>query len=105
MIELEDEPPADLETSSRYLATPHKNELDLGHELALVFVDQPLPSEYERCADFFRRRGAYGRCKDFLASHDVLEKWYAFEGQVTEARLRAWCEEHGIQLRPKKTAA
>lgn len=70
--------------------------------VALSFVDQELPSEYDRCADFFRRRGAYGRFKDFLESHDVLEKWHAFESQVTEARLRVWCEEHGIQVSPKK---
>lgn len=104
MIELEDEPPDDLETSDRYLAIPYKNELDLGRELALSFVDQELPGEYDKCADFFRRRGAYGRFKDFLESCDVLEKWYAFENQVTEDRLRAWCEEHGIQLSPEKPA-
>ncbi|MDG5978282.1 hypothetical protein H010_23731 [Hydrogenophaga taeniospiralis CCUG 15921] len=74
MIELEDEPPTALETSSRYLATPHhKNELDLGRELVLAFVAQELPGEYDRCADFFRRRGAYGRFKGYLESRDVLE--------------------------------
>ncbi|MEZ2354989.1 hypothetical protein [Caballeronia sp. RCC_10] len=32
--------PDDLETSDRYLAIPHKNELDLGKSLALRFVAQ-----------------------------------------------------------------
>ena len=105
MVELEEEPPEDLETSDRYLALPYKNELDLGRELALSFVDQELPSEYDRCADFFRRGGAYRRFKDLLESRDVLEKWYAFEAQAIEAALRAWCEEHGIQLSPEKPVA
>lgn len=105
MVELEEEPPEDLETSERYLALPYKNELDLGRELALSFVDQELPGEYDRCSDFFHHKGAYRRFKDFLESRDVLEKWYAFEAQATEAALRAWCEEHGIQLSPEKPEA
>lgn len=57
MVELEEEPPEDLETSDRYLALPYKNELDLGRELALSFVDQELPGEYDRCSDFFHHKG------------------------------------------------
>lgn len=36
----DEEIPEDLETSDRYLAIPHKNELDLGRRLALRFVAQ-----------------------------------------------------------------
>ena len=42
----EDELPADLETSDRYLAVPHKNDLDLGTNLALRFVEERLPDRY-----------------------------------------------------------
>ena len=39
----EDDLPADLETSERYLAVPHKNDLDLGTNLALRFIEERLP--------------------------------------------------------------
>ena len=35
----EEDLPDDLETSDRYLAIPHKNDLDLGNNLALRFVE------------------------------------------------------------------
>ena len=105
MIELEEELPEDLETSDRYLALPCKNELDLGRELALSFVEQELPNEYERAVGFFRSKGAYGRFKNLLESCGVIEKWYAFEAQATEAGLREWCQEHGIQLIHAKPVA
>ncbi|MEO8673448.1 MAG: hypothetical protein ABI411_19200 [Tahibacter sp.] len=104
-IELEEEPPEDLETSDRYLALPSKNELDLGRELALSFVEQQLPNEYERSQGFFRSKGAYGRFKNLLESRGAVEKWYAFEAEATEAGLRAWCQENGIQLSHAKPAA
>jgi hypothetical protein len=104
MIELEEELPEDLETSDRYIALPYKNELDLGRELALSFVEQELPNEYERAVGFFRSKGAYGRFKNLLESRGVIEKWYAFDAQVTEARLSEWCQEHGIQLIHAKPA-
>ena len=36
--------PADLETSDRYIAVPHKNELGLGRDLALSFIRSRDPS-------------------------------------------------------------
>jgi hypothetical protein len=39
----EDELPDDLETSDRYIAIPHKNEFDLGNDLARRFVEERLP--------------------------------------------------------------
>lgn len=103
-IELEEEPPEDMATSDCYLALPYKNDLDLGRELALSFVEQELPNDYDRAEGFFRSKGAYGRFKTLLESRGVIEKWYAFEAQATEARLREWCHEHGIQLSHAKPA-
>ena len=59
----EDEVPDDLETSDRYIAIPHKNELDLGRNLALRFVTYELPERYGHAKAFFRSRGAYARFK------------------------------------------
>ena len=97
-LELDEEAPDDLETSDRYIAIPHKNDLNLGRDLALSFADQELPDDYATVAGFFRSKGAYGRFKQLLESRGVLEAWYKFEGQAVETALRQWCEDNGIQL-------
>lgn len=94
----EEDVPEDVEDSDRYLALPHKNDLDLGRRLVLTFVDRELPDDYDSVADFFRRRGAYGRFKDLLHARGTLQRWYDFENRATEQALLAWCEENGIQL-------
>jgi hypothetical protein len=94
----EEELPDDLETSDRYIAVPEKNELDLGNDLALRFVEEELSERYETVAGFFHRRGAYARFKDLLVAEGCLEKWYAFEAESTERALRGWCEANGIRL-------
>ena len=94
----EEEVPDDLETSDRYIAIPHKNDLDLGRNLALRFVAQELPERYARTEVFFRSRGAYAHFKQLLESEGVLEKWYQFEAESVEKALRAWCAENGIQF-------
>ena len=47
---LDEEVPDDLETSDRYIAVPHKNDLDLGRNLALRFVTQELPDQADQSA-------------------------------------------------------
>ena len=88
----------DLETSDRYLAIPHKNELDLGSDLALRFAAAELPDRYNSVAQFFGHRGAYARFKELLASEGCLDKWYAFEAESTEQALRNWCAENKINV-------
>lgn len=95
---LEEEVPEDLETSDRYLAIPHKNDLDLGSDLALRFTAEELPGRYARVEEFFRHRGAYARFKDLLVSEGCLDKWYAFEADSTERALKNWCAENDIDV-------
>ena len=95
---LEEEVPEDLETSDRYIAIPHKNDLDLGRDLALRFAAAELPDRYNMVVQFFRHRGAYARFKELLASEGRLEKWYAFEGESTERALRDWCTANDISV-------
>jgi len=90
--------PGDLETSDRYIAIPHKNDLDLGNNLALRFAEEQLPHRYASVEDFFRHRAAYARFKDLLAAEGCLEKWYAFEAESTEQALRDWCKANEIHL-------
>jgi hypothetical protein len=101
VVELEEETPEDLETSDRYLALPHKNDLDLGRNLALSFIEQRLPQELYRVEAYFHKRGAYGRFKDLLDERGVLEDWYAFEKDATAQALRQWCDDHGIEFFPE----
>jgi Uncharacterised protein family (UPF0158) len=96
-LEEEEDLPEDLETSDRYIAVPHKNDLGLGRRLALAFVAQELSDEYDTVAGFFGRRGAYGQFKALLHARGMLEQWYAFENRAMEKALLAWCEENGIQ--------
>jgi len=96
-LEEEEDLPEDLETSDRYIAVPHKNDLGLGRRLALAFVAQELSDEYDTVAGFFGRRGAYGHFKALLHARGMLEQWYAFENHSMEEALLAWCEENGIQ--------
>ena len=101
-LDLEEEVPKDLETSLDYVEVPHKNELKLGQSLALTFIDQTLPDEYNFVASLFRKRGAYRRFKDMLQYQGLLEKWYAFEQQASDDALLAWCEENEIKLIDKE---
>ena len=98
VIDLEEEIPADLETSDRYIAVPHKNDLQLGQSLALSFIDQEIPHEYNFAASLFRKRGAYRRFKELLQVEGLLEKWFAFEANASDMALQDWCKENNIEL-------
>jgi uncharacterized protein UPF0158 len=94
----EEELPADLENSDRYIEVPHKNDLGLGSQLALRFVEEHLPHRHAVAESIFRHRGAYSRFKELLAGDGYLEKWYVFENEATDRALQEWCEANQIQL-------
>lgn len=98
VMDLEEEIPGDLETSDRYIVVPHKNDLQLGQSLALSFIDQEIPHEYNFAASLFRKRGAYRRFKELLQAEGLLEKWFAFEANASDRALQGWCKEHNIEL-------
>jgi hypothetical protein len=95
---IEEEVPDDLETSDRYIALPHKNELGLGRNLALGFAEDELPDRYHEVQAIFRRKGAYGRFKGLLESVGLLEKWYKFEEATLDTALREWCAANDIEI-------
>ena len=82
----------------KWVEIPHRNDLDLGQRLVFEFVETHTPGEYDRVEQIFRRRGAYGRLKDFLESKGLLDSWHDFENQREEQALRQWCEENEIEL-------
>jgi hypothetical protein len=98
VIDLEEEIPDDVDTSDRYIAVPHKNDLQLGQNLALSFIDQEIPHEYNFAASLFRKRGAYRRFKELLQTEGLLEKWFAFETNASDLALQDWCKENNIEL-------
>jgi hypothetical protein len=95
---LDEDVPDDLENPDRYVAIPHKNDLDLGRNLALRFVAQELAYHGEKVNDIFRHKGAYARFKDLLESMGLMEEWYSFEAEATGRALRDWCAENGIEV-------
>ncbi|CAI8925130.1 UPF0158 family protein [Methylocaldum szegediense] len=97
-LDFEEKIPDDLESSNRYVEVPHKYDLDLGRNFILSFIQQELPDEYETVSEFFRRKGAYRRFKDFLDSRNQLERWYEYQSRETEKALRLWCDENGLEL-------
>jgi hypothetical protein len=103
LVDTEDEFPDDLEESNRYIAIPHKNDLDLGRNLAMRFAESELPNAFEAVCAAFEHRGAYGRFKDILAAHGLLDRWYTFEAACTREALQSWCEANQIQVVPAST--
>lgn len=94
----EDEVPDDLETSDRYIAVPHKTQLNLGRRLALSFTEHELSGDLDTVEDLFRRKGAYAGFRRLLESRGVLHQWYDYEERATEEALQSWCQDNGIQL-------
>jgi len=54
---MDEEVPDDFETSDRYVAIPHKNDLNLGRDLAFRFVAEHLPGRYGDVRACFRSKG------------------------------------------------
>jgi len=98
VIDLEEKTPDDLETSDRYIPVPHKNDLKLGQSLALSFISEEIPHDYNFAASLFRKRGAYRRFKELLQSEGKLEKWHAFEANASDIALLDWCKDNNIDL-------
>jgi catechol 2,3-dioxygenase-like lactoylglutathione lyase family enzyme len=94
----DEELPEDIEDPDRYVAIPHKHDLNLGKRLALAFVEEALPDALDDVRAMFQRKGAYSRFKTLLERRRMLERWYEYEAKATREALRDWCEDHGINL-------
>lgn len=90
--------PGDIDEPGRYVAIPHKTDLDLGRDLALAFAEQVLPEALPKVQQIFGRPGAYARFKNLLEHHGMLERWYDYERKAQDQALRGWCKENGITI-------
>jgi hypothetical protein len=95
---LDEELPDDIDDPEKYIAIPHKNDLDLGKRLALRFVEDLLPDEVDNAYGIFSRKGAYSRFKSLLEDRGMLQQWYEYEEKSTKQALREWCESNGIEI-------
>jgi len=94
----EDDLPEDVEENPDYVEVPHRNDLDLGQRLVWDFVEREVPQHSERVRGFFRRRGAYGRFRDFLDAHHLLTSWDTFEAVRTRQALLEWAAAVGLAI-------
>ena len=94
----DDEIPEEIFEDDDCLEIPNKNDLDLGQHLVFEFVEENLPNNFDHVKYIFRKKGAYGRYKDFLEERGLLEKWYEFENQNRKKTLLGWCQENEIIL-------
>jgi hypothetical protein len=95
--DLDEELPEDIEDSDRYIAVPHKDDLDLGTRLVMRFAEEKWPERSETIRALFHRRGAYARFKELLLQEGRLEQWRQFEADATDRALAEWCAENGIE--------
>lgn len=94
----DDDPLPDDIDDEKYLAIPHKNDLDLGVSLVIDFAREQVPSHVDEISNIFRRRGAYGKYKDLLDTLGKLEDWYKYESASEDKAIREWCAENRIEL-------
>ena len=94
----EEELPEDIDDAEKYVAIPHKNDLDLGRNLAIEFVEEVLPDATSEVARMFSRRGAYSNFKNLLERRRLLERWYEYEAAAEDKALREWCADQGIEI-------
>jgi hypothetical protein len=105
---VEDDYPKDIEDGVEYVAVPHKNELELGRNLALRFAEECAPQISEQVREAFRRKGAYGQFKALLQRQRLLESWHQYENEATALALECWAQEQGFQVehdRPSTNSA
>ena len=94
----EEELPEEIDDAEKYVAIPRKNDLDLGKNLAIDFVEEVLPDATREVERMFSRRGAYANFKSLLERRRLLQRWYEYEAAADENALREWCADQGIDI-------
>ena len=93
---VDEDRPDDADDVGAWVAAPSRNELDLGRDLALRFVDEHLPRSYDKVEGFFHKRGAYANFKALLDAAGQLERWHAYENAALEEALMTWCADNAF---------
>ena len=96
-----EERPVDVDDPEKYAPVPDKYELDIGVRLVYEFTETHLPGQYDTIRSVFRRKGAYRRFKTILVEHNLLERWYDFSEEQSQAVLEEWCASEGFTAEPR----
>jgi len=92
----DDELPEDMAISPEYLSIPNKRQLNADKALVFAFVYEFMPQAYAEVAAIFRKPGAYGRFRNMLVDHDLLDRWRQFQEAGEKKAMRNWCRKNGV---------
>lgn len=98
MLDLPEPVPDDIDDEDKYLPVPGLKQLDLGQALVFDFVDAHMPDAENEVRQYFRRSGAYRRFSNLVDDRGLRDRWHAFRDERTQAAMREWCEDNGLQL-------
>lgn len=90
--------PDDIGEEGHYIPVPGQHTLELGRALVIDFVQRHMPSDEDEVRRIFRRAGAYARFSALVDKRGLRDRWHAFREQRTLDAMRAWCEQHGLNL-------
>ena len=76
-----DEWPDDADDDEKYLAIPHKKELDLGKPLVFAFAEEFLPDEFGEIRRMFREEGRLCAVQGSPATKEGPRSVVRFRGQ------------------------
>jgi len=93
-----EELPEDIDVGEKYIQIPDKRELELGKPLALAFVGEFLPDDFDKVQQIFSRRGAYARFNDLLDHRRMRQQWFDYRDKAEIEAVRAWCEGNSIEV-------
>jgi hypothetical protein len=97
--EEEDESLDEYEESEKYVAIPHRDDLEFGARLPERFTGEFLPESLDAVRGIFSHGGAYYHFKNLLSEHGLLESWFDYERNYRMEVLREWCREVGVNIR------
>lgn len=90
--------PEDVGDTEKYAEVPGRGELELGSTLVFRYMAEAIPGKHDEVAAIFRRKGAYGRFKQWLADQGRLGNWFEFEHAATKEALIEWAEGEGFTV-------
>ena len=93
-----DEVPPGSDHSSDLVPLPRRENLGLGRELALEFVDTEAPDMRASTEAIFGEGDGLSAFKALMGEIGHLEGWYDFEAERVTRALRDWCAREGVPI-------
>jgi hypothetical protein len=90
--------PSDIDDQTKYIALPHKRDLNLGVVLVFNFVEKRLPNKASEVKMMFKKRGAYSRFSNWLDRHNLIDDWHHFRNETTTKTIITWCKNHSVNI-------